>query len=336
MLDSKQRLIKTLKLETVDRAPCICPGGMMNNVVEEVMDKSESLWPKAHQDAFLMAKLAKGVYNQEAFENYGVPFCMTIEAEAMGAEVFLGSKLNEPRVIKYPINKSEQWSKLKQLNAKEGRVKVVLDAIKILHESSENVPIVGNLVGPVSIATSVIEPMVFYKELRKEPGSCHKLLSFIVENLVQFGNEQIKAGADVITISEPSGTGEILGPKFFKEFSLPYLNMLTNSLNAPTIVHICGRLSSVFKELDNLSCNSISFDSITSVEKVTQNVKDKAIMGNLSTYAIEYSEPRHLQSLVKRCLKDGVDIVSPACGVGPKSKLENLKAIVQAVKESKY
>ena len=49
-------------------------------------DRSDYL-PQAHTDAAMMSGLAKAVYEQGCFENYGVPFCMTIEAEEMGAKV---------------------------------------------------------------------------------------------------------------------------------------------------------------------------------------------------------------------------------------------------------
>ena len=76
-----------------------------------------------------MAGLAAGIYEQGGFENFGVPFCMTVEAEAMGAKVFLGTKINEPRVTSYPLQSMKDW-KLKRINPEGGRVKVVLNAIK--------------------------------------------------------------------------------------------------------------------------------------------------------------------------------------------------------------
>ena len=50
-----------------------------------LQDEIEVFFPEAHYDAEKMAALAKAVYDKGFFENYGVPFCMTVEAEAMGA-----------------------------------------------------------------------------------------------------------------------------------------------------------------------------------------------------------------------------------------------------------
>ena len=56
----------------------------MNMVTTDLMDAVDIYMPQAHTDARMMAGLAKAVYEQGCFENYGVPFCMTIEAEEMG------------------------------------------------------------------------------------------------------------------------------------------------------------------------------------------------------------------------------------------------------------
>lgn len=337
MLTPKERLFKVLKGEKVDRPPCICPGGMMNMIIEDVMDITGVKWPEAHVDAEMMARLTMGVYENGGFENFGVPFCMTVEAEGMGAAVNLGSKINEPRVTEYPIKSVSDWRNLKTINLEEGRVKVVLDAIKILKSKNQEVPIIANLTGPVSTASSLMEPTDYYKELRKKPVEAHEFMEFVTENLIVFGKAQIDAGADILTISDPSGTGEILGPKMFSEFAIPYLNRIINAVKdyaeGGTIIHICGRLKSIYKELNELNSDAISFDSITSVKEVIENVRSKAIMGNVSTLSLEKGSPESIKILAGVCIKNGVDILSSACGIGARTKLENIKAMVEAAKD---
>ncbi len=336
MLTPKDRLFASLKRETVDRPPCICPGGMMNMIIEEVMDLTGCKWPEAHIDAKIMADLAAGVYENGGFENVGVPFCMTIEAEAMGAEVFLGTKINEPRVTDYIIDSVTQWKNLKNINVNEGRAKVVLDAIKILKEKDLDVPVIANLTGPVSTASSLMEPTIYYKELIRNPKESHEMMEFVTDNLIAFGKAQLIAGAQILTISDPSGTGEILGPKAFREYAVPYLNKIIDALEpfakGGTIIHICGRLKSIYKELNELHSDAISFDSITSAKQVCENVKNKAIMGNVSTFALQNSYEEDIENMSNNCMQAGVNILSPACGIGTKTPLKNIQAMIKAVK----
>ncbi|SHJ80956.1 [methyl-Co(III) methanol-specific corrinoid protein]:coenzyme M methyltransferase [Hathewaya proteolytica DSM 3090] len=337
MITPRERLLNVLRKTEVDRPPCICPGGMMNMIVRDVMMITGAKWPEAHVDAEKMADLTEGIYNNGGFENFGVPFCMTVEAESMGAQVFMGTDITEPRVTEYPIKSVSEWRQLTNMDVTKGRAKVVLDAISILKKRNPDVPVIGNLTGPVSLASSLVEPMDYYKEIRRKPKEAAEFMDFVADNLIVFGKAQIEAGADIIAISDPSGTGEILGPKMFSEFAATYINKVLSALKplakGGTIVHICGRLKSVYKELNELQSDAISFDSITSVKEVIENVKDKAIMGNLSTLAIEKNNSDSVKNLGRVCIRQGVDILSPACGIGARTPLDNIRAMVEAAKE---
>lgn len=336
-MTEKERLYKVLKGEKVDRKPCICPGGMMNMIVEDIMDIENVFWPMAHSDSEMMANLTLGMYKNGGFENFGVPFCMTVEAECMGADVYMGTKVTEPRVVKYPIESVSNWRELKKIDANTARAKTVIDAIKILKEKNNDIPIVANLTGPVSLASSLMEPMTYYKELRKKKNEAHEFMEFVTDNLIEFGKAQLQAGADVLTISDPSGTGEILGAKTFNEFATPYLNKIIDNLKpyaqGGTIIHICGKLKSIYNELNDLHSDAISFDSITNAKQVVENVHGKIIMGNVSTFAIENGTEESLKNISNQCLNSGVDILSPACGIGVRSKLNNIKVLVECAKQ---
>ena len=261
---------------------------------------------------------------------------MTVEAEEMGAKVEMGSRVYEPHVSAYAIESVEDYGKLPRIDTGKGRAKVVLDAIRILREETDGVPIIGNLTGPISTASSVMEPVVFYKELRKKNKQAHAYMDFITRQLISFGRAQIEAGADVIAISDPSGTGEILGPKYFEEFAVTYLNQLLDGLQEEkmgTIVHICGQMSPVYKEVNMVRSSVLSFDSVVPMKEARANLKDRVLMGNVSTFALEFGEQEKVRTLAKGCVRSGSDIISPACGLGMKSPLANVQAILKCLKE---
>ena len=125
-MTEKERLFRVLHGEQTDRPPCICPGGMMNMITADVMDRCGAGWPEAHTQAAQMADLALANYENGCFENVGVPFCMTTEAEAMGAEITLGTRFYEPHVTGYVIHSVEEWETLKEIQPDSGRIPVVL------------------------------------------------------------------------------------------------------------------------------------------------------------------------------------------------------------------
>lgn len=336
MLTPTERLKLVLEGKKADRPPCICPGGMMNMVTTDLMDRIRVYLPEAHTDARKMADLAKAVYEEGCFENYGVPFCMTVEAEEMGAKVDLGSKVYEPHVIEYVIDTVSDYRKLAPVDVTTGRARVVTDAIRLLKEETKGVPIVGNLTGPVSTASSVMEPVVFYKELRKKNQEAHEFMQFVTDQLISFGRAQIEAGADVIALSDPSATGEILGPKFFEEFTVKYVNQIVDAMKAAgaqTIVHICGHMNPVYREVSGIRSDALSFDSVVPMKEARAELKGRTLMGNVSTYTLEFGDPDKVGTLAENCVKNGSDIVAPACGLGMRSPLANIRAILQAVQK---
>lgn len=332
----KSRLEAVLSREQIDRPPCICPGGMMNLVVSDLLEKSNSNFIEAHQDAKMMAEIADAVYKENCFENYGVPFCMTVEAEEMGALVDYGDNHCEPHVTHYVIQSVDDWRSLQSSKPEGGRSEVVLKALQILKEKNPEVPLIGNITGPISTASSVMEPVVFYKELRKKNSKAHEMMAFVTEKLTQFALQQVEAGADVIAISDPSGTGEIMGPKLFQEFTVPYLNQLVQAIRdkgAASIVHICGQMKQVYPQVDLVKSDVLSFDSVVAMKDAKKNLPDRLVMGNVSTFSIEFSTPDKVMSLTQNCLRSGADIISPACGLGMNSPLENVQAMLKSLKE---
>ncbi len=335
MTTANERLIKILSGHKADRPACICPGGMMNMVTKELQDVAGVYLPEAHTDARLMADLAKAIVDQGCFENYGVPFCMSVEAEALGAVCTMGSQLFEPHITGYAIDTVEDYTKLSPMDLSTGRAKVVIDAIRLLREETDDYPIIGNLVGPVSVASSVMEPTRYYKQLRQKRELAHEYMEFVTEQLIRFGIAEVEAGADVIVISDPSGTGEILGPKFFDEYAVTYINKVVDAVaahGAKTIVHICGQMKSVYDKVAKIHSDAFSFDAVVSIREAKKQLPEKVIMGNVSTFAIEMQDSKTVEKLAKSCYDAGSDIISPACGLGMGSPLENVKTVLRTVK----
>ena len=156
MLTASERLTTVLDGGKADRPPCICPGGMMNMVTVGLQEEAQVYLPEAHHDARMMARLAETAYEKGYFENCGVPFCMTVEAEALGAQVVMGKEHIEPHVTGYLIDDVHDYPQVKPMDLGSGRCKVVLDAIRILREETRAWPSL-HLVGR-SLASAVMEP----------------------------------------------------------------------------------------------------------------------------------------------------------------------------------
>jgi len=334
-MDERTRLLDVLQKRTVDRHPVLCPGGMMNMVVTELMDAAESWWPKAHSYPEEMARLTLAANRLAGIENVGVPFCMTVEAEAMGALIDMGSRSTEPRVASYAISHLDDVDRLPAIDVTKGRAKVCVEAVRILRQKLPGTPVIANLTGPVSLATSLIDPLLFYRAMITSKTGVHRLMKTVTRNLSEFGSALIEAGADLVCIADPSATGELLGRKSFSEFTIPYINELTvyfrEKYKVPCIVHICGRIRPLGTVLSALEAEVLSVDSITSIKVLKEYAPDKIAMGNVSTYLLAEGDPERVLRSGKLCLKRGADILAPACGISPLTSIANIKALSRAV-----
>lgn len=335
-LTPKERLLNVLNKQAVDRPPVICPGGMMNAAIVEIMEKTGHAFPEAHSDASVMAALAADVAAQSGFENLGLPFCLTVEAEALGSEVTYGSLICEPKITRELYGRSQQVCFLNAAElVEDGRAAVVTEAVGLLAERFPELPVIGNLSGPISTAASLVDPIAFLKDLRKDPEAAHRVLEYVCRLLIAFAQRMVQQGADVIAISDPTATGEILGPKVFADYAIPYLNRVIDAVHeagAPVIVHICGDLGPVKKHLPALRANAISTDALVDLRKLKEELPELTVMGNLSTYLLEFGPAERVAKRAAVLVEEGIDIIAPACGLGTATKLAHIQAMTAAVR----
>ncbi len=336
-MNEKQRLVKLLSGEEVDRPPVICPGGMMTMASREVMHGCDCRWPLAHRDATKMATLSVAMHRESGFENVGIPFCMTVEAEAWGGEVEDGDEVTEPSIIDYPLKDVSEWRGLKELDPhKDMRLPTILECTTMVSHECQDTAVIGNLVGPLSLATSLIDATTLFKALKKDPETVGDFLGFLTENSIRYGRALAASGADVITIADPSATGEILGPGLFREFALPFLNKMTEAMKAlgkPVIVHICGNMKPIYAEIDALMADCISLDSVVSIKEARRLTSGKKLMGNISTLLLHRGPADRIRSQASMLINEGVDILAPACGISALTPVEHLRAMTETLKD---
>ncbi|GAB6156653.1 methylcobamide--CoM methyltransferase [Desulfosporosinus burensis] len=222
----------------------ICAGDDLEQIPEEVHSKTGITLPGAHADKNSMATLARELRKHRGDVIARVPFCVTVEAEAYGAYIKLGDALNGPRVESYRFTSIEEMSNLQSLELNEDRIREVLDAVEILVEAGEKVAL--NVEGPFTILSSLIDPMNFYKGLRKDPLRIQEILAVVEEGIIRYSLEGIKRGASIISYGDPVGAIGIIGPKVYREYSGPSSWRIIKSIKeagGKVLLHLCGKTS---------------------------------------------------------------------------------------------
>lgn len=336
-LTPKERLMNALFDRPNDRIPTFC-SGCSQTVTVECMEATGVYWPDAHKDPEKMAKLSAAVYELTGLEVAGVPYCLTVEAEALGCEIKWSEKKDAiPQVLQTPYTTPAEV-KIPDDFFNLRRVPVVLDAVNILKEKvGEILPIVAGLTGPFSLAGHLCGIGKLLRWTIRAPQKVHGFVNVASEVGSMYGRALSKAGADVVLIADPTASCSLISRKTFKEFVKPAIEKMVKAIGGITFLHICGDATPILMEMADTGVNSISIDEKVDVSQAKALLGNKVkIMGNISTTnTLLLKKPEDVKEACRKTLEAGVDILAPGCGIAPRTPNINIKALVEAARDFK-
>jgi [methyl-Co(III) methanol-specific corrinoid protein]:coenzyme M methyltransferase len=333
-MNPRQIMRENLAGRPTERPSVLCPGGMMSMAVTEVMTAVDAPWPAAHSDPAMMVRLALAMQEATGFDNVALPFCMTIEAEAYGARVEMGSVRHQPKVRGFLLGPDGQ-ADLPEPDFRAGRAGVFLDALSDIRDRRPGLGVIGNVVGPFSLLGMLADPLQVLRWTRRRPEALGGYLRDLTHALATFARMQADAGVDAICIAEPTATGEILGGELFRKFALPHLSELCRRVSETSvgvIVHICGRVGSILPELEEIEVDAVSFDSMVNLVHLRAKGPPWQVMGNVDAFVLAAGPPGRIGRYCARLLDGGVQLLAPACGVVPTTPAAHLRAMGRSVR----
>ncbi len=252
-----------------------CSGREVEIIPDEILEKLNISFEDGNKDAFKMAVLSKILRENKSRTYCTIPFCHTVEAEALGSTVIFDERVGN-RIEKYSIDNISLIEFIPSIDLVSGRIAEVLKAIKKLKEMDERVCL--NITGPISLATSIMDSRLFYKALRKDRETANRLLNLIEDSIVAYILEGINQGADIVSFADPTGTIDIVGPKVYEEISgkstYNILKRIENQLG-DTIVHLCGKTSTSLEAIGLLEIDRIKVEGESYIEKIDNIRKER-------------------------------------------------------------
>lgn len=253
-----------------------CVSDNIENIPKELINKLQLSFYEVNTDGEKMAEMAQNIAKLRKDTIVKLPFCSTIESEALGSKIKIGEDSCSTRVEEYVINSVDNLENIEKADFNKGRIKEVLKAVSILKNQGEIVCI--NVVGPITIATSLMDSTLFYKLLRKEKEKMNKFMKLIEDTIKEYIDKALEKGVDIISFADPVGSIDIVGPKVYKEISgkITYniLKYLENK-KEDKIVHICGKASTSLEKIGLINLKSIEINNnITYGEALINLLKD--------------------------------------------------------------
>lgn len=186
-------------------------------ITEEVTKKLNLKFPDAYlyHDTMVELSIALKEHDQAVFCE--MPFCHTVEGEAMGGSITYGDEKTGPRAKEYVCNSLEEVLELPEIDFSKGRIKEVLVACQQLKEKGEHV--VLEISGPFTILNILIDTKHVFRALRKNPELLQQVFDKIGAELLRYVREAKKYGVEFISYADSSASVGILGPKVMEQFT---------------------------------------------------------------------------------------------------------------------
>ncbi|QGR02107.1 uroporphyrinogen decarboxylase [Ehrlichia ruminantium] len=235
----------------------------------------------------------------------------------------------------------------KEINTPEKEVLLHLDNVfKSIKEVRKILPankaLIGFAGGPWTIATYMIGRDKNFSKIREmsytRDGNLEKIIEKVTEVTIAYLMKQIESGVDIIQIFD-SNAGIVSSEEFERWIISPTKKIISSIRKTyPDFPFIgfpkgAGVLYKQFTEQTNVSVTSIDFN--TPMSWARENIPS-IIQGNLDPYLVAYDKNGTVSQAKKivNIMKDKPFIFNLGHGIIPNTPIENIEALIEAVKSN--
>lgn len=197
--------------------------------------------------------------------------------------------------------------------------------------------------GPFTLGARLVgeEPMM--KATFKKPAFVEKVVDFATDLLIHLYEPLVKDGTiEVITLADPTASGDLISRKQFERFAMPYLKRFSDwakSNNVHTLVHICGNTTDRLDLFPLTGASCISLDHKTDIARAKEILHGKmCFAGNVDPVKVMLQGTvQEVEETSKRVIEtaggDGGFVLMPGCDIPPTVPYENIKKFIQVARE---
>jgi uroporphyrinogen decarboxylase len=269
---------------------------------------------------------------------------VNVETEAMGS--VLNYHKNQYATIEaYALSKEDNWNSLSPPDPERaGRMPEMLKALRILrNELSDETPVVGCVMGPLTLTTQLLGMETALYLAIDDADRFGRLMDFATEVVTRFGVAQMRAGAHLPIVFDPSASPAVVPHQFFREVELPRLKKLFESFKqagaAVNWLNIAGPVESILPYYADANVDIANFDYCVTPHVASEKLPKTCLDGNIKPLAFVESAPDEITAEVDMLLKSfsgrGGFILSSGCEIPPESLQENVAAMVMTARNTR-
>lgn len=333
--NGRNRVLNSLSDGCSDRAPVAV---FTQSSTLSQMDATGASWPDAHHDPGMMAVLGSAQADILGFDSVRVPFCVTVEAEALGCAVDLGTRTSPPRVLPGPFtmdpfgdgssDPSDIPSPAEFLSSP--RVGVVSDAVSSLsHSHGDRLPVIAGITCPLTILSQIVGAENMVLNTITCPDIVDRWYGEITERLMAYMHLLEDSGADVLLMGEASASPDLIDPGMFRTLAEPHLRGLSSEGDTYKVLHICGHVEPILGRMSGLRYDGLSLEGAVDPYMARDIVGDRThLVGNVGPVdPLLTGTPDDIRRACDDAEEAGFDIISPGCGIPIQTPDGNLLAM---------
>jgi uroporphyrinogen decarboxylase len=275
-------------------------------------------------------------------------------ASEFGGDIKLptGDFAQATMVTHFAVNTEEDVENLKIPDVKTaGRVPLQIELCKLSsQEWLDNEPfnVMSWMGGAFTNGAQICGIEKMSRWIIRKPEVAHRLMRITADYFI----EKAKYWKDTFGIEgvlpflgEPSAANQIISPKQFERFAMPYIKEINETLLAMgykhLFVHVCGEHNL------NLPCwaqipmgdpGLVSIGHEVELQTAAKYFPNDIIMGNLEPAIIQTKTPNEVYEATRKVIEGGKKltqgyIFSPGCELPPKAPAENVMAITRAIED---
>ncbi|HLA82889.1 MAG TPA: uroporphyrinogen decarboxylase family protein [Thermoleophilia bacterium] len=332
-MNGLERIVAAVKFEEADRVPVVAQvfghAGVICGVpLEEYV-----------RDGQTLARCQIEALHRYGYDAVFSVMDANVETEAVGS--VLRYRLNQyPTIEHYAMGEGADTPFPAVPDPEHaGRMPEMLRALRILRaELGDEVLIVGCVLGPFTLTSQLLGlEKTLYMAIDDLPR-LERILDYATEVVLRFGEAQIRDGAHLPLVFDPSASPAVVPPRFFRELELPRLKRIFEELAAAGAIanwlHVAGPVRPILSFYPNAGVNVANFDYCVDPAQVREELPNTCVDGNIRSLAFVDSDPAEIASDAERLLgafgDRGGFILSSGCEIPPESAPENIAAMVGA------
>ncbi len=199
--------------------------------------------------------------------------------------------------------------------------------------------------GPYTLGARLVGEEAMMKATFKKPAFVEKVVDFAADLLIRLYAPLVEDGTlDVISLADPTASGDLISKKQFERFALPYLKKFTDwakSRNVHTLVHICGNTTDRLDLFPLTGASCISLDHKTDIAKAKETLHGKmCFAGNVDPVKVMLQGTVQevedaCRTVIETAGTDGGFVLMPGCDIPPTVPYENIQKFIQVARDWK-